>query len=55
MFKRLFDHGINRGREMEIAKRNNIGLKTDKPASNIAEQGSVPQNLMSALLNGTFK
>lgn len=51
--KMLFDHGTTVGREMEIAKRNNIPPKGETPASNIGNQGGVPGSFMEALLGGS--
>ncbi len=53
--KMLFDHGTNVGREMEIAKRNNIPNKNEKPVSNISGQGGNHKTLAEAILAGEFK
>lgn len=51
--KMLFEHGTNVGKEMEIAKRNNIGTPSDKAASNLTGggSGSQPKDVWDAISN----
>jgi hypothetical protein len=53
--KMLFDHGTTIGREMEIARRNNIPNSKDKPASNLMGRGAVPNTFADALMGAKFK
>jgi hypothetical protein len=53
--KHLFDHGTNIGKEMEIARRNNIPVNNGDRASNISGNGKAPANIYDAISNATIK